>query len=146
MKYVQVAFALTTAAAMLSGCAKTDFSNDEEKIEAFSRYQCKVATDNDLQIGSYVGNEILKDKSRPIDEKTKAMDLMVVPAQTVDAEWDYYLSQNPADFEPSPHYRADPRGDGDCFGWTWEKYLELKTNDTNLDGFTYQQAKDSGVL
>lgn len=133
----------------LTACGQTEFKDETEKEAAFAAKECKFAIENELSIGPFVSSQIIGDHDNYSSADTsKAFSLISVDQKYVDSEWDYYLNDPDVDpdFEPVPYPYANPAGDEACFGWTWEKYLEIQMAGSSYENFTFEEAQEAGVL
>lgn len=133
---------------LLSACGQTDFKDEAEKEAAFAAAQCQFAVEKDLVVSPSVAFEVLEDENATKEDRSKAMRLLLVSTEVIDNDWDYVLNSPNVkpDFEPIPHYNVNPAGDDECFGWTWDKYLESELDSSTYEDFTFEEAKEQGVL
>lgn len=143
MKLRLAGISIAAVSLLLAGCSSEEFETEAEKRTAFADYVCARDVNSEVALWSGVTTEVLSDPASSPEEKAKALQVMTVDHSVIDGEWEYY-KQDPT-FEPMTSYRIDPESDGNCYGWVWEKHLEIVQTREYAE-FTYSDARDAGVL
>lgn len=131
----------------VSACGQSDFKNEAEREAAFESATCKAAIASNVDHGIDISVDVMADRSNySADDVKNALSVLSVPRDTVDSAWEFYLAGDDEDFTPPTHYAVNPEGDGHCYGWVWDMYLEKQRESEAHDDFTYEDAEQAGVL
>ena len=134
-----------TASLALTACGQSDFSSELEKEAAFEKYTCEQAKDSEVNIGKETAIDVLANRSEYSNEDAKnAMEISMLSNEVMDSL--QIRDKDEPDLDSRPHYAVNPDGGDECFGWTWETYLELQKDSDSYADFTYQDAEAAGLL
>lgn len=126
----------------LAGCGASDFEDEEHKRSAFEQHICSERSANDVNYGTDVSVSVMADEYASAEDKKEALALLTYDPSVIDYSWETHRLD--PSYEPMTSYKLDPEGDGNCYGWVWEKHLEDSSED--YAEFTYEDAQEAGVV
>ncbi|WP_311354987.1 hypothetical protein [Corynebacterium pyruviciproducens] len=122
---------LATATLTLTACGGVDgFGSEEDKQKAWDAYSCASYMNIDARYEQIqVGLDLMGDKipAADVPEAERALRRLQRGKTAGDA----------MDYEPRTHM---------CKGWLWERNKQSETYMTGYDEFTYDKAKEAGVI